>query len=106
MKLKEAILEALRCISDATDGGRKIVIGSGEALEASGILDVIGLEIVIPTKSKCTRASGTSGGSPIDYAVIAKGLGGIIATCEAVRHVPCAPHSGIRITRHANPKRS
>ena len=78
LKLKEANLDALRCISDATDGGCKIAIVSGDFniiaidLQNSGMLEVVGLEIILPTNSDYTCTAGTSGGSVIDYPVITK----------------------------------
>ena len=64
-------LEALRTLSEATGGGREIVIGSGDVtidadeLEASGILDALGLEIVRPSNPSYACTLGR--GSLIDY---------------------------------------
>ena len=57
LKITEANLDALWCISDATDGGRKIVIASGDfnipaiEFQNSGLLYVLGWRLSFPPTS-------------------------------------------------------
>ena len=71
-------------------------------LEASGILDGLGLEIVRPTNSTVTCTAGRHG-SLIEHVIIAKGYRNIVKTCEVVREAPCGTHLGVRPTLAADP---
>ena len=107
--LKDGNLECLRCIAEATDQGRRCVLASGDCnmtaaeLEASGILDGLGLEIVVPASSAYTGTAGEEG-SPIDHLLITKGCRSLIASCEVVWVVPCGLHLGVRTTLSAAPR--
>lgn len=70
--VKDINLDYLRAIVEASEGGRRCVLAFGdwnltpEALEASGILDGLGLKIVTPTNSSTTCTAARQG-SLIDY---------------------------------------
>ena len=69
--LKDRNLHYLRTISRAADGGRQPVFAfadfniPAEILRASGILEGLGLELIIPSNDEATRLAGK--GSVIDY---------------------------------------
>ena len=100
--LKDRNLHYLRVISRAADGGKQPVFGFGdfnipaEVLRGSGILEALGLEIIIPANGESTCLSGK--GSVIDYIVCTKGWGHFVQSCEVVRSVPCGTHVGVRTT--------
>ena len=75
---------------------------SADTLEASGILEGLGLEIVRPTNGEFTCTSGKEG-SLIDYLIITQGYRSFIASCGIVREVPCGTHFGVRTTLVPNP---
>ena len=101
-------VNVLRGIADATGNGRRLVIASGDwnitadDLEASGVLEGLGLEIVRPTNGEYT-CTASKKGTLIDYVVITQGFRSFIGSCEVVREVPCATHLGVRTTLVPNP---
>ena len=62
--VKDTNLDYLRAIAEASDGGRRCVLAFGdwnltpEELEASGVLEGLGLEIVRPTDSTISCIAG------------------------------------------------
>ena len=88
--IKDINLDSIRSVAEAIDVGHWCVIASGDwnitadELEASGILDGLGLEIVRPTNSDVTCTAGKHG-PMIDYLIIAKGFWSLISSCEVVR---------------------
>lgn len=95
-------LHYLRVISRACDGGKQPVFGFvdfnilAETLRASGMLEALGLEIIIPANGEGTCLAGK--GSVIDYVVYIRGWGHLVHSCEVVRSVPCGTHVGVRTT--------
>ena len=108
MGLKDANLTCLHSIAAATDSGRRPALAQGDwnitaaELNDSGILDGLGLDIVLPSNSTYTCTAGSTG-SLIDYVVCTKGCKAMVASCEVVREVPCGTHLGVRTTFHAHP---
>ena len=98
----------LRGIADATDDGRRLAIASGDwnitadDLEASGVLEGLGLEIVRPTNGEHT-CTASKKGTLIDYVIITQGFRSFIGSCEVVREVPCGTDLGVRTTLVPNP---
>ena len=85
--VKDVDLDYLRAIAEASDGGRRCGLAFGdwnltpEELEASGVLDWLGLEIVRPTNSTISCTAGRQG-SLIDYVIVTQGYRSIIQICE------------------------
>ena len=106
--VKDINLDYLRAIAEASDGGRRCVLAFGdwnltpEELEASGVLEGLGLEIVTPTNSTISCTAGRQG-SLIDYVIVTQGYRSIIQTCEVVREAPCGTHMGVRTTLVSDP---
>ena len=73
--IKDLNVNVLRGISEATDSGHRFVIASGDwnitadELEASGILEGLGLELVRPSNGDVT-CTASKKGTLIDYVII------------------------------------
>ena len=102
MGLKDRNVHYLNTISTATNHGRTPVFAFGdfnipaETLRASGLLEALGLDIIVPADAQHTCTAGK--GSTIDYVVCTKGWGQLVHSCEVVRNVPCGTHLGVRTT--------
>ena len=83
--LKDRNLHYLRVISRAADGGKQPVFGFGdfnvpaEVLRASGILEGLALEIIVPSNDEIACLAGK--GSVIDYIVCTKGWKHLVFSC-------------------------
>ena len=82
----------------ACNGGKQPVFAFGDfnipadVLRDNGMLEALGLEIVIPADGQTTCTAGK--GSTIDYVVCTKGWGQLIYSCEVVHSAPCGTHLG------------
>ena len=96
--LTDQNLDYIKAIAEAIDQGRRCVLAFGDwnitpdELEASGILEGFGLDIVIPTNSDITCTAGQ--GSMIDYLIVTKGYSSPVRSCEVVREAPCGTNLG------------
>ena len=93
--------EMIRGIGAATDGGRRRVIAMGdfnvkpEILEASGLLESVGLTLIRSDNVDITCASGE--GVMLDYALVTTSFVSAIVSLKADTTVPWGPHYGLRI---------
>ena len=99
--LQGANYEMIRDIAAATDGGRRFVIAMGEfnikpeMLEASGLLEALGLTLIRPDNVSITCTSGE--GAMLDYALVTTSFVNAIVSLKADTTVPWGPHYGLRI---------
>ena len=93
--------DLLTSIQKKTDGGRRFVIAAGDfniaadELEASGLLDALGLTLVRPEGVDITCTSGK--GAMLDYVLVTTRFATAVVSVKAVQSVPWGPHYGIRV---------
>ncbi len=84
-----------------SDDGRRCVIATGDfnitadAMEASGILEAIGMTLIRPSNATVTCHMGK--GSLIDYALITTKYLPMVLSVMTDEAVPWAPHTGLRV---------